>query len=154
MSKGKNYFLDEILQTTQAAHTQNQLAREKNQEQYRQKMEGDICNLTKRVMFRWRMKVRKSAMKGRTNSYIYFLKNNYDQFLLRGTKEEGDTYFSNNGLKSVIERVKEEVKKDGFNAEVKFVSKFGLVVEISWNHHFELDNNNGKLKRVIPEATI
>lgn len=153
MSKGKKYFLDEILQTTQAAYTQIQLSKEKNQEKYMKKMQYDIDNLSKRIMFRWKMKVRKSALKGRTNAYIYFLKNQYDQFLLKGTQNEGEKHFQQEGLRSVLDNIRDEIRQEGFEVEAKYVTKFGYVVEITWGHHFENGNEVGRVKLLRPKRT-
>jgi hypothetical protein len=151
MSKGRKYFLDEILQTTQAAYTQIQLSKEKNQEKYVKKMQSDIDNLSKRIMFRWKMKVRKSALKGRTNAYIYFLKSQYDQFLLKGTQREGEKHFHREGLRSVLDNIRDEIRQEGFEVEAKFVTKFGYVVEITWGHHFENGNEVGRAKLLRPK---
>jgi hypothetical protein len=153
MSKGKNYFLDEILQTTQAAYTQIQLYKEKNQEKYMKNMQYDIDNLSKRIMFRWKMKVRKSALKGRTNAYIYFLKNQYDQFLLKGMQNEVEKHFQQDGLRSVLDNIRDEIRQEGFEVEAKYVTKFGYVVEITWDHHFENGNEVGRAKLLRPKRT-
>jgi len=149
-----NSFLNEILQTTQASYTQVQISREKNKDKYIAQLNDDISNLSKRILFRWKIKVRNSAIKGRSNAYIYFLKNSKDQFLIRGTKADGLTFFKNEGVPVVLENIKKVIQPEGFEVETKLVPKFGFVVDLSWGHHFEKTNGRNSIITLRPKNTI
>jgi hypothetical protein len=134
----QNKFISEIVQTTQ--HGINSSGKH-NEPEIKKNLISKRDVLYNKITFEWKEKIRKSALKGRTHCYIYFMKKEEDYELLtnRGIYE----YLNVNPL---FGKLRKFFGDENFNFHVFRDDKFGWVASVSWKHHLQNNDMNKNSK--------